>query len=96
MPPVILEMCSSHPTTHIHHAWVHEPIDAIKLRVEEATMALAIPVNILALSGPYWLDNWALLKGPSWGTERERLVLQNLNSLVHTKLNLIIENKDQF
>jgi hypothetical protein len=72
-------MCSSRPTTHRHHAWVNQPAYAIKLRVEEATMAQAIPVDILPLSGPYWLDNWPLLKGPSWGTEREHLVLQNLN-----------------
>jgi hypothetical protein len=60
-------MCSSHPAIHRHHAGVHELTDATKLRVDEATVAPAILVHVLPLSGPHWSDNRPLLKGPSWG-----------------------------
>jgi hypothetical protein len=65
VPPVIPGSCSSHPTTHKHHAGVHEPVDATKLCVDEATVASAIPVDVLPLFGSRWSDNRALLKSPS-------------------------------
>jgi hypothetical protein len=65
VPPIILGTCSSHPAMHRHRVEVHESVDATKLCVEEATVAPAIPVDILPLSGPHWPDNQPLLKGPS-------------------------------
>jgi hypothetical protein len=80
VPLVILGMCSSHLTKHRHHARVHEPADATKLRVDQATVAPAILVDVLPLFGPHWLDNRPLLKVFGWGGgERERRVLQILN-----------------
>jgi hypothetical protein len=64
---------------HRHHAWVHEPADATKLHVDEATVPPAIPVSVLPLAGAHWLDNQPLLEGPSWGTKRDSWVLQNFN-----------------
>jgi hypothetical protein len=45
---------------HTHHAWVHEPIDGIKLHVDEAT----VPQPSQLMSS-HWLDNRPLLKDPS-------------------------------
>jgi hypothetical protein len=50
---------------HKHHVWVHEPADATKLHVDEATVPPAIPVDVLPLPGAHWPDNQSLLKGPS-------------------------------
>jgi hypothetical protein len=71
-PPVVLGMCSSHPAKHRHHARVHEPADATKLHVDQATVAPAILVDVLSLFGPHWLDNRPLLKVSGWGGGRER------------------------
>jgi hypothetical protein len=68
-PTVVPGTCSSHPTTHIHHAGVHGPKDATKLHVDEATVASAIPIDVLPLSGPHWPDNLSTLKGSSWGDQ---------------------------
>jgi hypothetical protein len=65
VPPVVLGTCSSHLAMHRHHVGVHEPADATKLHVDEATVAPAILVGVLPLFGPHWLDNQPLLKGPS-------------------------------
>jgi hypothetical protein len=48
---------------------VHEPADATKLHVDEATVASAIPIDVLPMSGPHWADNRSLRKGPSWGDQ---------------------------
>jgi hypothetical protein len=58
--------------SHRHHAKVHEPVDNTKFRVDQATVAPAIPVDILTLSGPHWPDNRLLLKVSGWGRDRER------------------------
>jgi hypothetical protein len=75
--PIVPGTCITHKATHGNHAWVHVVIDATQICVYDATMAPAIPVDVLPDSGAHRHDNRPLLQCPR--TMREHRFLQNLN-----------------
>jgi hypothetical protein len=60
--PVILGTCNTHKFTHRNHAWVHVVADGTQICVYEATVATAIPVDVLLGYGTYRHDKRLLLQ----------------------------------
>jgi hypothetical protein len=65
--PIILGTCSTHKTTHRNHAWVHVATNATQIRVYDATVAPAIPVDVLLDPSAHRHDNRPLLQCPRRG-----------------------------
>jgi hypothetical protein len=65
--PIVPGTCSTHKATHGNHAWVHVATDATQIRVYDATVALAIPVDVLLDPGAHRHDNRPLLQCPRRG-----------------------------
>jgi hypothetical protein len=59
--PVIPGTCSTHKVDHRNHAWVHVVADGTQIRVYDATVATAIPVDVLPGLGTYRHDKRPLL-----------------------------------
>jgi hypothetical protein len=77
--PVVPGTCSMHKATHGNHAWVHVATDATHIQVYAATVAPAMPAEVLPAPGAHRHDNWPLLQCPRRGAMRECRFLQNLN-----------------
>jgi hypothetical protein len=65
--PIVPGTCSTHNATHRNHAWVHVATDATQIHVYDATVAPAIPVDVLPDPGTHQHDNQLLLQCPRRG-----------------------------
>jgi hypothetical protein len=65
--PIVLGTCITHKAAHRNHAWVHVATDATQIHVYDATVAPAIPVDVLQDPGAHRHDNRPLLQCPRRG-----------------------------
>jgi hypothetical protein len=65
--PIIPGTCSTNKAAHRNHVWVHVATDATQIHVYDATVAPAIPVDILLDPGAHRHDNRSLLQCPRRG-----------------------------
>jgi hypothetical protein len=84
--PIVPWTCSTHKAAHGNHAWVHVATDATHIHVYDATVAPAIPVDVLPDLGAHRQDNRPLLQCPRRG-DYERMS-------VPAKLELIVSYKN--
>jgi hypothetical protein len=60
--PIIPGTCNTHKAAHGNHAWVHVATDATQIRVYDATVTPAIPVDVLPDPGAHRHYNRPLLQ----------------------------------
>jgi hypothetical protein len=65
--PIVPLTCSTHKAAHGNYVWVHVATDATQIRVYDATVAPAIPVDVLPNPGAHRHDNRPLLQCPRRG-----------------------------
>jgi hypothetical protein len=55
--PIVPGTCNMHKATHGNHVWVPIATDATQIRVYDATVTPAIPVDVLPDPGADWHNN---------------------------------------